>query len=50
MKYEAPQLEVIEFETSDIIQTSGNENIGGGGPNETPFNPASVSLELDENY
>lgn len=27
-KYETPEMEVIEFETEDVITTSGN--IGGG--------------------
>lgn len=48
MKYEAPTLNVIEFDVVDIIQTSGSVVGGGGGENETPFNPASV--ELDEEF
>ena len=41
MKYEAPELDIIELDAVDIIQTSGD----GPGENETPFNPASNSIE-----
>ena len=50
MKYEKPDINVIEIDTEDIIQTSGAFN--GGGENETPFNPASNTnaSSLDSNY
>lgn len=49
MKYETPEFEVVELNKADIIQTSGDVILGGGGENETPFNPASVA-SLDNNY
>ena len=48
MKYESPKINIIELDIVDIIQTSGNVVVGGGGENETPFNP--VTLGLDTNY
>ena len=49
MKYEAPTIDVIELDSVDIIQTSGDGNSvggGGGGEDETPTLP----LSLDSNY
>ncbi len=48
MKYEAPKLEVIEFDVVDIIQTSGENGSGsaGGSENEGPF----TSFSLDNQY
>ncbi len=50
MKYETPEIKVIEIDAGDIIQTSGI--LGGGGENETPFNPAlaTYNSNLDNNY
>ena len=48
MKYEAPEIKIIEIDVEDIIQTSG-----AGGENETPFNPAnpaSIESGLDGSY
>ncbi len=45
MKFEAPTIDIIEFDIVDIIQTS--DIGGGGGPNETPINPVST---LDDLY
>lgn len=40
MQYEAPKLEVIELDETDIIQTS---EIGAGGDNELPpYIPTSL--------
>ena len=53
MKYEAPKIDVIELDVTDIIQTSGTPGVGGGGgENETPFNPnsASITPEMDNNF
>lgn len=30
-KYETPKTDIIEFDTEDVITTSGNEDIGEGG-------------------
>ena len=41
MQYEAPKLEVIELDETDIIQTSSE--IGAGGDNELPpYTPTSL--------
>lgn len=46
MKYEVPELKVIEFDVADVIQTSDG---GAGGNNELPpwFPPAPTSLDED---
>ena len=49
MKFEEPKLRIIELNSEDIIQTSGEAGTeSGGGENETPFLPNSLSL--DTNY
>ncbi len=50
MKYETPEITVIQLDATDIIQTSGNAGGGStgggaGGQNETPFNPVSTGLD-----
>ena len=54
MNYEAPKLDVVEIDVTDIIQTSSvTPGIGGGGgENETPFNPNTKSITpgMDNNY
>jgi hypothetical protein len=43
MKYEAPELDIIELDAVDIIQTSGDS----WNDNETPLSPANV---MDSTY
>lgn len=45
MKYEAPELELIEFDVDDIILTSDSQT-GGGGENELPSLPLYSNLDL----
>lgn len=48
MKYERPELDIVEFDVVDIIQTSASttdEDV----EDKLPFLPATVS-ELDKNY
>ena len=35
--YETPEMEIVEFETEDVITASG-----GGGAIDTPFEPVSL--------
>ncbi len=50
MKYETPEIKVIEIDVEDIIQTSSAGL--GGGENETPLNPVTLTYDsdLDSNY
>lgn len=53
MNYEAPKLDAIELDVTDIIQTSGTPGVGGGGENELPglpLNPTSIAPGMDNNY
>lgn len=48
-EYEKPMVEVIHFETEDIITTSGGNNIvvpGGGGDYDLPFVPSSLETNI----
>lgn len=53
MKYESPELDVIELDAVDVIQTSGITipGTGTGNENELPFNPAkAASPNMDDTY
>ena len=48
MKYETPELKIINFDVTDIIQTSG---IVPPGQNDTPFLPnIPKTTELDDSF
>lgn len=48
MQYEALDIQIVELDAEDVIQTS--EIIGGaGGENESPFQPAAVN-NLDSTF
>lgn len=47
MKYETPELEVIEFEVADVILTSYEGESGDRDENELPGLPLASSLDLN---
>ncbi len=53
-KYEAPRIDVIEFEVTDIIQTSGLTNGGNASIPGTgvivPIPGQASTTSLDDNY
>ena len=54
-KYEAPEFNVIELDATDVIQTSGNLNLGGdaqiGGTGVyAPIPGQTSTTSLDDNY
>lgn len=53
-KYEAPRIDVIEFETTDIIQASGLTNAGNatipGIGVIVPIPGQTSTTSLDDNY